>query len=62
MEDNKLKCPARHFRKCRDNCAWWDWEIRDCAVTVISDGILDICKLLEEEELPPVGGTDCGDD
>ena len=45
------KCPLRRFRKCpesHEKCAWWDWETKDCAITVISDGILDITDILKE--------------
>ena len=40
--DDKRKCPVRRFRECQEDCAWWDRETKDCAITVISDGILDI--------------------
>jgi len=60
----KRKCPMRHFRKCpenRDKCAWWDWETKDCAITVISDGILDIHDTLRQKWLYiPLGDVHFG--
>ena len=43
------KCPLTK-RRCPDDerCRWWDWEIRDCAVMVIMDGVLDLTYPLDE--------------
>lgn len=57
----KRKCPITGHR-CPDNekCALWDWEIRDCAIRITADGILDLCDILDGMRLIPPGFAHVG--